>query len=162
MPLDHPIPHPGPPPEELIRPVRICGLYLKVGGKRDPGQVYELLAAQGVRCTGVEQSAGAVRLARRNVPHAKFVVGAVERTVQRLRPTDLVVLDPPRRGAGGKVCRAVAGSGARRVAYVACDPAALARDIGHLQHEGLRLVGLRAFDLFPMTHHVECVAVLER
>ncbi len=120
------------------------------------------LAAQGVRCTGVEQSAGAVRLARRDVPNAKFVVGAVERTVQRLRPADLVVLDPPRRGAGGKVCRAVAGSGARRVAYVACDPAALARDIGHLQHEGLRLVGLRAFDLFPMTHHVECVAVLER
>jgi tRNA/tmRNA/rRNA uracil-C5-methylase (TrmA/RlmC/RlmD family) len=50
----------------------------------------------------------------------------------------------------------------RAVAYVACDPAALARDVGLFAEEGYRLAGLRAFDLFPMTHHVECVALLVR
>jgi tRNA/tmRNA/rRNA uracil-C5-methylase (TrmA/RlmC/RlmD family) len=49
-----------------------------------------------------------------------------------------------------------------RVVYVACDPAALARDVAYLAASGYRLEGLRAFDLFPMTHHVECVAVLDR
>ena len=48
----------------------------------------------------------------------------------------------------------------RAVAYVACDPASLARDVGTFVQQGWRLAGLRAFDLFPMTHHVECVAVL--
>ena len=50
----------------------------------------------------------------------------------------------------------------RAVAYVACDPAALARDLATFAEHGYRLAGLRAFDLFPMTHHVECVALLER
>jgi tRNA/tmRNA/rRNA uracil-C5-methylase (TrmA/RlmC/RlmD family) len=51
--------------------------------------------------------------------------------------------------------------GARRIAYVACDPAALARDIAYFREGGYRVRTLRAFDLFPMTHHVECVAILE-
>ncbi|MEU2043837.1 RNA methyltransferase, partial [Streptomyces albidoflavus] len=51
--------------------------------------------------------------------------------------------------------------GARRIAYVACDPAALARDLGYFREGGYRVRVMRAFDLFPMTHHVECVAILE-
>jgi tRNA/tmRNA/rRNA uracil-C5-methylase (TrmA/RlmC/RlmD family) len=50
----------------------------------------------------------------------------------------------------------------RRVAYVSCDPATLARDIAIFGGTGWRLSGLRAFDAFPMTHHVECVATLTR
>ena len=50
----------------------------------------------------------------------------------------------------------------RAVAYVACDPASLARDVAIFAEHGYRLTGLRAFDLFPMTHHVECVALLTR
>ena len=46
------------------------------------------------------------------------------------------------------------------MAYVACDPAALARDVGYFAEHGYALADLRAFDLFPMTHHVECVALL--
>ncbi len=57
---------------------------------------------------------------------------------------------------------AVAALGARRVVYVACDPAALARDVATFAEHGYRLGPLRAFALFPMTHHVECVAVLDR
>lgn len=71
---------------------------------------------------------------------------------------DVVVLDPPRTGAGTAVVRAVAATGPRAVAYVACDPAALARDTAAFLSVGYRLASLRAFDAFPMTHHVECVA----
>ncbi len=78
--------------------------------------------------------------------------------VGRDRP-DVIVLDPPRAGAGRTVCQALADSGARLV-YVACDPAALARDVATLREGGYRLAGLRAFDLFPMTHHLEAVALL--
>jgi tRNA/tmRNA/rRNA uracil-C5-methylase (TrmA/RlmC/RlmD family) len=74
---------------------------------------------------------------------------------------DLVVLDPPRTGAKRKVVDAVADLGPRAVAYVACDPAALARDVAFFGERGYRLTGLRAFDIFPMTHHVECVALLQ-
>lgn len=71
---------------------------------------------------------------------------------------DVVVLDPPRTGAGRGVCTEVAALRPRVVAYVACDPAALARDTAYLSDAGYRLDTLRAFDAFPMTHHVECVA----
>ena len=74
------------------------------------------------------------------------------------RRCDLVVLDPPRAGAGRHVVEELVRLAPRAVAYVACDPASLARDVGMLPGPGWALAGLRAYDLFPMTHHVECVA----
>jgi tRNA/tmRNA/rRNA uracil-C5-methylase (TrmA/RlmC/RlmD family) len=73
---------------------------------------------------------------------------------------DVVVLDPPRSGAGTEVSRSLAATGARAVVYVACDPASLARDVAAFSAAGYRLAALRAFDAFPMTAHVECVALL--
>lgn len=73
---------------------------------------------------------------------------------------DLVVLDPPRSGAGAAVVRAVAAAGPRAVAYVACDPAAFARDVRTFRDAGWRLAALRGYDAFPMTHHVELVGLL--
>ncbi len=89
--------------------------------------------------------------------------GRVERVLQRLAPgrSDLVVLDPPRSGAGGEVVGQIAARRPRAVAYVACDPAALARDVTTFAGLGYPLVKVRAFDLFPMTHQVECVALFE-
>ena len=75
---------------------------------------------------------------------------------------DVVVLDPPRSGAGRAVVDAIAARAPRRIVYVACDPAALARDVGYLAAHGYTLTGVRGFDLFPHTHHVEAVAVLDR
>ncbi|MCL8024355.1 class I SAM-dependent RNA methyltransferase [Nocardioides bruguierae] len=75
---------------------------------------------------------------------------------------DLVVLDPPREGAKKAVVEQVVARSPRAVAYVACDPAALARDVALFAERGYELTALRAFDLFPMTHHVECVALLAR
>jgi tRNA/tmRNA/rRNA uracil-C5-methylase (TrmA/RlmC/RlmD family) len=73
---------------------------------------------------------------------------------------DVVVLDPPRAGAGAAVSRALAAAGPRAIVYVACDPASLARDVDAFAGSGYRLAALRAFDCFPMTAHVECVALL--
>ena len=71
------------------------------------------------------------------------------------------MLDPPRTGAGREVMQALLELRPRRIGYVACDPAALARDVATARAAGWRLSALRAFDAFPMTHHVECVALLE-
>jgi tRNA/tmRNA/rRNA uracil-C5-methylase (TrmA/RlmC/RlmD family) len=97
-----------------------------------------------------------------NCPDAEVRAGAVERVLATAydEPFDLVVLDPPRTGAKRKVVTQVAARRPRAVAYVACDPAALARDVAFFAEHGYELAALRAFDLFPMTHHVECVALL--
>lgn len=73
---------------------------------------------------------------------------------------DVVVLDPPRAGAGREVMAAVLAMRPRAVGYVSCDPASLARDIRVAVDGGWKLQGLRGFDAFPMTHHIECVAHL--
>ncbi|MCM3925440.1 class I SAM-dependent RNA methyltransferase, partial [Frankia sp. AiPs1] len=74
---------------------------------------------------------------------------------------DVAVLDPPRTGAGPAVMAALLAHHPRAVAYVACDPVALGRDLAAASESGYELVSLRAFDLFPMTAHVECVALLK-
>ena len=113
----------------------------------------------------VESDARAVRDARRNLhehPQVRIEQGRTERVleglVDELGSADVVVLDPPRSGAGRPVVDQVVALSPRVVVYVACDPAALGRDVRLLAERGYRLDGLRAFDLFPMTHHVECVA----
>jgi len=116
---------------------------------------------------GVEASEAAVRDARHNLrewPWARVHRGDVAAVLRRggLPAARLAVADPPRSGLAREVIEylTAAGNGASRLAYVSCDPATLARDIGLLVARGWTLDGLRAFDAFPMTHHVECVAVL--
>ncbi|WP_051208538.1 class I SAM-dependent RNA methyltransferase [Propionicicella superfundia] len=128
-----------------------CGAGLFVG----------VLAERGVAVAGVEGNSAAVALARRNVPEASFAVGDVARALVEAHATDLVVLDPPRVGAGRAVMAAILARAPRAVAYVACDPAALARDLADLPPE-YAVTSIRAFDLFPMTQHVETVAILSR
>lgn len=78
------------------------------------------------------------------------------------RCADIVILDPPRQGAGTAVMKAVAELRPSRVVMVACDPAAAARDLGALVAEGYHLTSITALDMFPHTHHMETLAVLER
>ncbi|MGH3239197.1 MAG: class I SAM-dependent RNA methyltransferase, partial [Spirillospora sp.] len=73
-----------------------------------------------------------------------------------------VVLDPPRTGAGRDVVEHITRLAGRKIAYVSCDPATLARDLAYFGERGWTLETLRAFDAFPMTHHVECLATLVR
>jgi tRNA/tmRNA/rRNA uracil-C5-methylase (TrmA/RlmC/RlmD family) len=115
---------------------------------------------------GIESGKRAVEDARHNLAEfdrVRIELGKVEAVLPRtgITEVDLVVLDPPRAGAGRKTVEHLSTLRARRIAYVACDPAALARDLGYFREGGYRVRMLRAFDLFPMTHHVECVAILE-
>jgi tRNA/tmRNA/rRNA uracil-C5-methylase (TrmA/RlmC/RlmD family) len=114
------------------------------------------------RVVAVEADARAAADAAANVPGLQVRAARVTPGLLGglgLRP-DLVVLDPPRSGAGTAVVTAVLALAPRAVAYVACDPAALARDLRAALDAGWHLGGLRAFDCFPMTHHVEAVALL--
>ncbi|MFC4063138.1 class I SAM-dependent RNA methyltransferase [Planomonospora corallina] len=116
---------------------------------------------------GVESDTVAVRDAERNLrdlPQARFARGYVESALDRhgIERADLVVVDPPRTGLGREVTDRVAALEASRIVYVSCDPATLARDLARFGERGYRLSGLRAFDAFPMTHHVESVALLVR
>ncbi|CAL9309647.1 MULTISPECIES: class I SAM-dependent RNA methyltransferase [unclassified Streptomyces] len=115
---------------------------------------------------GIESGKRAVEDARHNLQgfdRVRIEQGKVDQVLPRtgITDVDLIVLDPPRAGAGKQVVRHLAALGARRIAYVACDPAALARDLAYFHEAGYKPRTLRAFDLFPMTHHVECVAILE-
>jgi len=110
---------------------------------------------------GVDGDVRATRLARRNVPEANFHAGDVAATLRRLPArADVVVLDPPRSGAGRSVMTGIAERQPRAIAYVACDPAALARDLATAAGLGYRTDLVRAFDLYGTTHHVECLALL--
>jgi len=98
-------------------------------------------------------------------PQVEYRTGRVDRALKPLLRqrigVDLAVLDPPRTGAGRSVIGDLVALRPRAIAYVACDPAALARDTAYLLRGGYGLRSLRAFDAFPMTHHVECIAVFE-
>ena len=123
---------------------------------------------EGGRVVCVEYDEAACAAADANLadlPQAEVWQGEVDAAgLTELLPDvgrpDVVVLDPPRAGAGREVSRVLAGTGARAVVYVACDPASLARDVAAFADAGYRLEALRAFDCFPMTAHVECVALL--
>ncbi|MEV0176622.1 TRAM domain-containing protein [Streptomyces sp. NPDC050803] len=136
-----------------------CGVGLFAGALADR------LGDQGA-VLGIESGKRAVEDARHNLAdfdRVRIEQGKVESVLPRtgITEVDLIVLDPPRAGAGRGTVAHLASLGARRIAYVACDPAALARDLGYFREGGYRVRTLRVFDLFPMTHHVECVAILE-
>jgi tRNA/tmRNA/rRNA uracil-C5-methylase (TrmA/RlmC/RlmD family) len=133
-----------------------CGVGLFAGA----------LATAGCQVWGLETGHGAILAARRNLEEfgdrVRLRADRVERGLAKLPArVDLVVLDPPRSGAGKQVIAALLARRPRAVAYVACDPAALSRDLATADRHGYRPTSIRGFDLFPMTQHVECVAVLE-
>lgn len=119
----------------------------------------ELVSVEGNRRASSDARGNLADLSNASIVHAP-----VERALRRGllgHRADVVVLDPPRTGAKEAV-PAIAALEPRSIVYVACDPAALARDLATFGSLGYRLESLRGFALFPMTHHVECVAVLAR
>jgi len=164
--------HPGAP-ETLV------GAVLDALAPREGESALDLYAGVGLfsrflldavgptgRVAAVEGDPTASALSERNCPGVLARTGDVASILAGDLPpewerADVVVLDPPRVGAKRAVVEQVVRRAPRAVAYVACDPAALARDVAIFAEHGYRLSGLRAFDLFPMTHHVECVALLE-
>ena len=162
--------HPGAPDVlvttvlEMLEPQpgeRCLDLYAGVG--LFAAFLREAVGESG-RVVAVEGDRTASKLSERNCPGVVVRPGAVGEVLATGldEPFDLVVLDPPREGARRAVVEQVVDRAPRAVAYVACDPAALARDVAIFVEHGYRLAEVRAFDLFPMTHHVECVALLVR
>ncbi|MHB1165119.1 MAG: class I SAM-dependent RNA methyltransferase [Candidatus Nanopelagicales bacterium] len=152
-------------------------------GRPEPGQSWwDLYSGAGLLSAALADAVGAdgnveavdastsgVRDARRALHDAPWVrlhladVAAwLAGSAAALPRPNGIVLDPPRAGAGLAVVDALAKVGPDRLVYVACDPVALGRDIGRLRPAGYRLRGLQALDAFPMTHHLEAVALLER
>ncbi|RUR01353.1 class I SAM-dependent RNA methyltransferase [Labedella endophytica] len=126
-----------------------------------------------IRITTVESESSATDHAAENLADVlggRAVTARVDRFLRQIggdagthRYRDAtIVLDPPRSGAGTAVVRSVTALAPAQIVYVACDPVALARDTRTLGEDGYELVALRAFDLFPHTHHVEAVATFVR
>lgn len=91
------------------------------------------------------------------------VIGTVEEVLPTLRPApDVIVVDPPRVGLQPAVIEAIAASEAKRLVYVSCDPATLARDLRLLVDAGFRLIEVQPIDMFPHTQHIECISTLDR
>ncbi len=115
---------------------------------------------------GVESSVDAVRNARRScsdLGNLELVTADVTKWMQNNREQfDVIILDPPRSGAGSSVVEAISHSALRAVIYVSCDPSSLGRDTAYFAEHGWTLKNLVGFDAFPMTAHVECIALFTR
>jgi len=144
---------------------RVVDLYCGVGTFSLP------LARRAQFVWGVEVVPSAVESARQNASRAgihnvAFLQGEVHRVLPELvrhnGPPEVVLLDPPRSGTGGKVMRAVGRAGPRRVVYVSCNPTTLAADLRELVAFGYRIREVQPLDLFPQTYHVETLVCLER
>lgn len=162
----------SPPVASRIRRDAVAWLAVEAGGVAwdlygGVGEAARLLAAGGARVWSVDADRSAVAWAERQPTEGDtaptFVAGRVEEVLHRLPPPDAVLLNPPRQGADRRVTTALerlrAAGRARRVAYVSCDPATLARDLARLP--GYALTSLVAHDMFPQTAHVETLALLE-
>ena len=118
------------------------------------------------RVLTVDTSRAASNVARSalaDLPQVRVVTDSVRRVLAaQSGGADIAVLDPPRAGAGRAVIELLAGAGVPRVIHIGCEAAAFARDIGLYRHNGYHVQTIRVFDAFPLTHHVECIALLTR
>jgi 23S rRNA (uracil1939-C5)-methyltransferase len=160
--------------ERMIDLVRTCASAARTDHVLDlfsgVGTFALALARDAGQVTGIEVTAASVEAARANaalngIANATFVAADARRFDRALaagpRP-GVIVLDPPRAGAGTAVMRAVAGTGAGRVVYISCNPTTLAPDLRELLTHGYVLRTIQPIDLFPQTYHIECVVALER
>ncbi|MDX6211776.1 MAG: hypothetical protein QOF82_863 [Frankiales bacterium] len=137
-----------------------CGVGLFAGALAEQvGATGQVVAVEGDRQAVLDAEHNLADLAQVRVSRGRIGTDPTNRWLGGRASVDLVVLDPPRTGAGPALCRELAALQPRAISYVACDPAALARDTAALAEAGYVLRELRAYDLFPMTAHVECVAL---
>lgn len=149
----------------------LCGEETVIDAYCGTGTISLCLAARAKRVIGIEIVEPAIRDAEKNaaangITHAEFLVGDAGKLMPRLyqeglKP-DVIVCDPVRAGCSEDVLRAAAGMAPRRIVYVSCNPATLARDIARLRPLGYTLQKVQPVDMFPQTTHVECVALLSR
>jgi 23S rRNA (uracil1939-C5)-methyltransferase len=142
------------------RGLRVLELFAGVGN------LTRGLAAAAREVVAVESAPAATRLLERNVqgplvPLHRSAESAVEELARRGERFDVVVLNPPREGCV-QVAERLGELGVARVVYVSCDPMTLARDLGVLGRQGLRVERAQGLDMMPQTFHVETVVLLAR
>ncbi|MFZ5640979.1 MAG: 23S rRNA (uracil(1939)-C(5))-methyltransferase RlmD [Bacillota bacterium] len=135
------------------------------------GTITLFLARRAAHAFGLEINREAVIDAAANarlngISNVEFISGKAEERLPKLikqgiRP-DVVVVDPPRKGVDKRALQAITDMEPQRIVYVSCDPASLARDLEFLSHRNYRTVEVQPVDMFPQTHHVECVIGIQR
>ncbi len=157
-----------PQTERLIELVRerlaLSGGELLVDAYAGVGTFAALLADSARQVIAIEESSAAVKDAAVNIegiPNIRFVEGRTEDVLDGLPETaDAVILDPPRVGCHTNTLDALIRRKPARVVYVSCDPSSLARDLALLVDGGFEIQSVEPLDMFPQTHHVECVTAL--
>ncbi|MDL2258215.1 23S rRNA (uracil(1939)-C(5))-methyltransferase RlmD [Eubacteriales bacterium OttesenSCG-928-K08] len=140
---------------------RIADLYCGMGAITLP------LAKKTKSVVGIEAVKEAVEDAKKNaldngIDNASFVCGDCGQVLEELGAFDAMVIDPPRKGAEPELLKAATKRGVKKIAYISCNPATLARDCALLTELGYTLVKVQPVDMFPQTVHIECVALLEK
>ena len=150
---------------EVIRSaLALQGSEVLVDAYAGVGTFAGLLASQVGQVIAIEESAAALRDARDNLadlPNVELRQGRVEAMLPSLEPRpDVVLVDPPRAGCHPRALEALCALAPRQVVYVSCEPKALARDLQRLVEGPFRVEQVQPIDLFPQTHHIECIATL--
>ena len=138
---------------------KVCDLYGGVGLFTAP--IAELIGETG-EVHLIERDNDCIRDAKKMFQNKKNIIihhGKVEKKLNKIKNIGIIVLDPPRSGAGKQVIKQIINKKPKSIVYVSCDPASLARDTKILLENNYTLNNLIGLDLFPMTHHVECVAL---
>jgi len=128
------------------------------------GLFAKLLASAGAQVEIIESSSAAIADAQFNLrefSNIRFHEGDVAREIKKIERAEIVLLDPPRSGAEQTVLDQIVRLAPRRICYISCDPASLARDTQRLAERGYRIAQSTAYDLFPQTAHIECVFTFE-
>ncbi len=129
------------------------------------GTLALILAKQAKEVIGVECVPDAIGDAQENakrnaIRNTRFTCAQAEEFISTLEQVDVAVINPPRKGCEGAFLETLARLAPRRIVYVSCDPATLARDLQYLCTKGYTLTAIQPFDMFPQTAHVECVVQL--
>jgi len=125
------------------------------------------LAQKALKVIGIESFEAATLEARSNAEmngllNVEFRSGAAEELIASVQKADVVVMDPPRKGCEASFLEALSGLAPKKIIYVSCNPATLARDLKILASRGYRLTRVKPVDMFPQTSHIESVSLLER
>ena len=134
------------------------------------GTISLFLAQKAKMVYGVEIVPEAIEDAKRNaalnkIENVEFIVGLAEEVIpEKFKKegikADVIVVDPPRKGCDEKLLETIATMMPKRIVYVSCDPGTLARDVNYLSQKGYRVAEVQPVDMFPMTTHVECIALM--
>lgn len=135
------------------------------------GSIALFIAKHVEKVIGIESNEAAVKAAHKNaelnnITHAEFIAGAAEDQMpllyeQGIKP-DLIIMDPPRKGCDERFLAAAVGMAPKRMIYISCHPGTLARDLKFLETKGYKTIKVQPVDLFPFTHHIESVVLIEK